>query len=328
MKRDMTPSCKICKNSTGNQTHKAREMMFGCGDEFVYIECKECGCLQIEKIPNDLSKYYPSDSYYSYSASSLSILDMIKIFLKGKRIKHTIWGKDLIGNFLNSIFGEVLEAAWLHRTHFQSHEIKILDVGCGSGNLILRLKSAGFSQVEGIDPFIVEDIHHKNGVKILKKFLHEVNEHYDFIMLNHSFEHMPDQLAALKEIYRLLKPGGTVLIRIPVASSYAWRTYGINWVQLDAPRHFYLHTEKSIRFLAMQSNLSLESIVYDSTEFQFWGSELYLRGKTLATEISTKNKYLRSLILKSKMKEYKRRSNELNEQDDGDQACFFLKKVC
>ena len=56
-------ACRICRNEHGNTSFQAREMMFGFGDEFEYVECAQCGCLQIRSYPADLSKYYPSNYY-------------------------------------------------------------------------------------------------------------------------------------------------------------------------------------------------------------------------------------------------------------------------
>jgi hypothetical protein len=61
-----TCPCKICASTEGNQVVTAREIMFGFRDEFKYFKCSFCGCLQIIERPKDLSKYYPSESYYSY----------------------------------------------------------------------------------------------------------------------------------------------------------------------------------------------------------------------------------------------------------------------
>lgn len=38
---------------------------------------------------------------------------------------------------------------------------------------------------------------------------------YDFILCNHVLEHIPDDLTAMKELYRVLKPGGTAILQIP-----------------------------------------------------------------------------------------------------------------
>ena len=51
-------SCRICGNATGNRLHRAREMQFGTGEEFDYVECAGCGCVQIAEIPADLQRFY------------------------------------------------------------------------------------------------------------------------------------------------------------------------------------------------------------------------------------------------------------------------------
>ena len=57
--------CKIC-NSGNYSSYEVKEMMFGFRDKFLYLECLECGCLQIAQIPADMSKYYPK-KYFSFS---------------------------------------------------------------------------------------------------------------------------------------------------------------------------------------------------------------------------------------------------------------------
>lgn len=38
---------------------------------------------------------------------------------------------------------------------------------------------------------------------------------FDFILCNHVLEHIPNDTKAMKEIYRILKPGGTAILQIP-----------------------------------------------------------------------------------------------------------------
>src|SRR6185503_4644963 len=108
---------------------------------------------------------------------------------------------------------------------------RILDVGCGAGGLLLKLQREGFRSLLGADPFIQADIDYGNGVKILKRGVDALEEQYDFIMLHHSFEHVPDPAAVLGKLALRLAPGRTLLVRVPVADSHARRTYGIHWYQ-------------------------------------------------------------------------------------------------
>lgn len=43
-----------------------------------------------------------------------------------------------------------------------------------------------------------------------------VNNEFDFILCNHVLEHIPDDFKAMKEIYRVLKPGGIAILQIPL----------------------------------------------------------------------------------------------------------------
>lgn len=74
----------------------------------------------------------------------------------------------------------------------QEFQVRILDVGCGSGKRISELADMGFHIVHGCDPFIDSDIVYENGVKVYKKTVHEMEGSYDLILLMDSFEHMTD----------------------------------------------------------------------------------------------------------------------------------------
>jgi len=89
---------------------------------------------------------------------------------------------------------------------------------------------------------------------------------------------MDEPERVLKELYRLLKIDRYLMIRIPVLPSYAFRKYGSNWVQIDAPRHQFIYTKRGIKILADKAGFQLVDVVFDSYEIQFWGSEQYLRG--------------------------------------------------
>jgi hypothetical protein len=92
---------------------------------------------------------------------------------------------------------------------------------------------------------------------------------------------MWDPVKVLKDLSRILNNNRYILIRIPVIDSYVLGKYQENWVSLDAPRHLFLHTVKSIRLIAEKAGLEIKKIVYDSDEFQFWGSEQYLKSIAL-----------------------------------------------
>src|SRR5205085_10674982 len=132
----------------------------------------------------------------------------------------------------------------------------------GTGKPLQVLYQFGFRNLTGADAFIDADIFYPNGVKVYKKSLEELEPAFDLITLNHSFEHLPNPLESLLEIGRLLEKDKFALIRIPIVN-FAWEKYGANWVQLDAPRHLFLYTERSFRLLAEKAGFTVEKVIYD-----------------------------------------------------------------
>ena len=315
--------CKVCGNSENNKEFKIREMMFGFRNEFTYFECSKCGCLQIVEIPRNMEKYYPSD-YYSFKNTDKS-RNFLKQILKAKRDKYTIFKKDFVGKIISRKYPNML-FDMISKIEI-NYNTKILDVGCGAGNFLYSLSKIGFKNLVGVDPYLREST--KEGyVKIYNKSIRELpgNQKYDFIIFNHSFEHISKQLQTLTKVYKLLSEGGVCLIRIPIKTDYIWNCYGINWVQIDAPRHFFLHTLKSFELLVKKSGLSIQDIVFDSTEFQFWGSEQYKKNIPLLAENSYSKNPDKSIFTKKEIEKFKKRAKDLNIRKQGDQVAFFLTK--
>lgn len=316
--------CKICGNSENNKEFKIRKMMFGFRDEFTYFECLRCDCLQIAKIPENMSKYYPL-SYYSFKKVGNS-KNFLRQILKVKRDKYTLFKKDFVGKIISkrypNMFFDTISRIGLN------YNSKILDVGCGAGNFLYSLSKIGFKNLVGVDPYLRKSTKEWN-VKIYNKSIRKLpdNEKYDFIIFNHSFEHIYEQLQTLIKVYKLLPEDGVCLIRMPIKTDYIWNCYGINWVQIDAPRHFFLHTLKSFELLVKKSGLSIQDIVFDSTEFQFWGSEKYKRDIPLNLENSYSINPKKNIFTLSEIEKFKKVAKELNTKKQGDQAVFFLQKI-
>ncbi len=317
--------CKICGNRKDNKVYAVKEMMFGLRQQFDYLECGECGCLQIITIPTDMDRHYPSN-YYSFGDVSYTH-HPFKIFLKKKLIQYKIYKeKTLIGKLLSLKYRDPEDFyPWLE-TIRPAFDAAILDVGCGSGRLLIKLQKSGFTNLRGADPFIKNDITYEGGLTIYKKSLQEMGGEYDLIILNHSFEHMEGQEEILAKAQKLLKPGGCLLVRIPIAGTYAWKTYGVNWVQLDAPRHFYLHTTKSMEVLKNKLGFRKMDVVFDSNDLQFWGSEQYIKDIPLRDPRSYAEAPDKSLFSKEQIESFREKAKALNAQQNGDAACFYLYK--
>ncbi|MDQ3393909.1 MAG: class I SAM-dependent methyltransferase [Bacteroidota bacterium] len=315
--------CKICENEIGNVPFEPEEMMFGNKEKFLYFQCSKCNCLQIMEVPHNLEEHYPKN-YYSFKLLDEKKRKSLKNKLILWRLKSTIFSNGINSKIVRKFFPmERYEHFVNLNLNFNN---KILDVGSGNGSFFLyNLAGIGFSNILGVDPFLQKNIEYKNGLRIIKKYFHEVEGFWDLIILHHSFEHMPDPKEIFSTIKKRLAAKGTCMIFIPTVSSYAWRHYGIYWCQLDAPRHLFLHSVESMNKLAELAGLKIDKIIYNSSAFQFEGSEKYRKGISLIDQI--KNKYQENLITrKLRLWKYQNMARKLNRNKEGDQAVFYISR--
>lgn len=312
-------------------------MHLGLRDWFTYFQCSRCGCLQIRDFPPDIGKYYPP-TYYSFAQPGrMPSRPVIRVrqVVREIRDRYAIVQRGAVGRVLYAFRPNPdlrhASAAWFPgegaRQAGLRRRLRILDVGSGSGKVLLQLQEAGFSRLLGIDAFLDGDLEYPGGLRILKRTIHEVTGQWDLVMFHHSFEHMADPEQVLDAAARLLAPKGTCLIRLPLVSSYAWERYGVDWVQLDAPRHFFLHSVESLRRLATHAHLELAKIVYDSGSLQFFGSELYRRDIPLQPTHPSEVKARAAAFTSAELDAFERQARALNAEGRGDQAAFYLRKL-
>lgn len=280
--------------------HCLKEMMFGTRNEFLYWECDQCGCLQIVRVPSNLSDYYPP-SYYSFKKKSTW----------NRRLSyqlHYIAAQSLpaLRRSGGAAFRSILETR-------PPRKARVLDVGSGSGEMVSILRGVGLD-AHGIDPFLKEE-----SLYLRREDLSNVETGWDVIMFHHSLEHMWDQIAILQTARAKLSKDGCCLVRIPIAA-WAWHHYGRDWVQLDAPRHLVIHTLTSFELACERAGLFIDRMYFDSGAFQFTGSELYRRDIPLVDAV----KYP---FHKKQLRAFKSRAMRLNKDYQGDQAVFYLRPV-
>lgn len=324
-------NCRLCNSNGPHVTYQAQELMFGWKNWFEYFKCGSCGCLQISEIPSDLERYYP-DNYYSLAQDRPSRPSMVRRMLTKARVQYRLHGG---GGLLESVawrFGplsvEIQEILpYLKLMDDIQWGTRFLDVGCGEHSKWLSaLYGGGFAHLTGLDPYMSASAT-RQGVKYVCAQLRDIQGQFDVITFNHSLEHMPDQLDALSQVHRLLSDNGCCLVRIPLSDSYVWDKYGTNWVELDAPRHLYLHTASSLEIIARRAGFHVDKVHYDSTAFEFAGSEQYLAGIPLVSENSFWNGLSASIFSSGQWAYFQQEAKRVNREKCGGRAAFFLRKI-
>jgi len=296
--------------------------MLGTGHVFRYVECAACGCLQLLEPPPDMARYYPVD-YCGFQMGKASgrFLKGARRFFRRLRNRGFFEGSGWAGRVLARRYRYPQLSAFARMRVGRGS--RILDVGCGSGKLLLDLKELGYTNLLGVDLYVPQSMDFGDGVRVIKGGMGCLaGTAWDVVMFHHSFEHMLDPAGVLRLAANLLAPRGKCMIGIPIVG-WAWDHYGVQWVQLDAPRHLFLHTEKSFRILADSAGLQVYEVHYDSSEFQFWGSELYARG---VAQVSVDMAKPRSIFSWRELRRFRRWAEGLNSERRGDQAIFCLVK--
>lgn len=274
-------SCSACENSSGNRLLAVPGEPVRNGERgatFVYAECGRCASLDIVEGPEDLASFYEG-GYYSFAGGRASGLHNA---VKRLRDGYEISGEGFVGGMLartwpnpslqslRPLLGGVFGAAI-------GRASRILDVGCGAGAWLKVLREQGFHRLTGVDPFL-ESEHRDDSLRLFRGEIEDVEGEFDLISSTHALEHMEDPESALIAMKRRLAPEGVIMISIPLADSYAWRRYGGEWVQLDAPRHAHLYSVAGFRALARRAGLCVAHVQFNSREIMVLGSEMRLVG--------------------------------------------------
>jgi SAM-dependent methyltransferase len=291
--------------------------MFGWGGSFPYQECVDCASIWIEEIPADVARYYPTD-YYSFNASGTP--SVVKQWVKKQVSLYRLGLGGWTGKLLGRVFPDPMIIAWLKLVQPRL-DMAVQDVGCGSGTYLNDMAGIGFTNLMGVDPYVAADLQTPRGVPVRKMAVEDVSDTFDLVMSHHVFEHIADPEAHLGALVSRLNPGGRLLMRVPVAASQAWKQYGTDWFQLDAPRHLHVPSVRGFEQMAVRAGLELEKIVFDSDERQFRFSALYARGLSLQ-QITQNNT---GSFSEAEMAEFVRLSDLCNRNQTGDSAGFVLK---
>ncbi|MEX1228597.1 MAG: class I SAM-dependent methyltransferase [Planctomycetaceae bacterium] len=315
------PACLACGETRIAKTYSVSEMMFGTREEFAYQECARCGSLQIVDVPGDLAQHYPQH-YFAFRRGENAMRRFVRKAVDVRRVRHELGSPNLIGGIVSSFSKSLDYVSWV-RTAGLDASARVLDVGCGEGKLLKRMWLGGFTDCTGIDPFLAEDRRLESGLLLKKSdvrsFAASEPSPFDLIMFHHSLEHLPDPNETVAAAVRLMSPGGTLLIRVPVADCVARRYFDTHWVEWDAPRHLFIPSSTGMELLAKRWGLQTKLMRSVSTPGQFAGSELYRRG--ISGNVERKQKQIFS---RRELEDYRRWTEAANRKGTGDQREFYF----
>jgi len=187
---------------------------------------------------NELKKYYQSEDYISHTDHKRSIFEKIYHLVKSYTLKKKV---QLITN--------------LHQG-----KGKVLDIGAGTGDFLATAKNKGWS-INGVEPSNnARGLAKEKDICLNPGTIDYVSENFDVITLWHVLEHIPDLKDQIKEIHRLLKANGYVIVAVPNYKSYDAEYYKSFWAAYDVPRHLSHFSKQSIELLFKEEGFVLEKV--------------------------------------------------------------------
>lgn len=244
-------SCPICRSDDVGPYIECRDRHYGIRGTFGTRQCNACGLVYLDPMlsTSELAGLYP-ENYYSYQPPQMP---------SGmKRV--------------------VKRMLWLERKTLMPEFTKpgaLLDVGCGAGQYLLEMQSRGW-RVHGSElSKEAADAGKSVGLDIRGGELMDAgfaDQEFDLVRSNHSLEHMADPRHVLREMHRVLKSDGTLVIGVPNIDGLLARLFGRYWWNFGVPVHTYNFNTKNIRLLLSQCGFTVVRIRYYSDYSSLLGS--------------------------------------------------------
>lgn len=186
-----------------------------------------------------LGRYYESADYISHTDSKRSLFEKVYHFIKGIALKNKL-------NLINSL---------------QPNKGKILDIGAGTGEFLFVAQQNGWNTT-GVEPSEkAKKIAINKGVSFVEALAQLENHTFDVITMWHVLEHVPDLNHQIKELKRLLKSSGYLIVAVPNFNSFDAQHYGKFWAAYDVPIHFWHFSKTAIQKLFQKEQMELVKIL-------------------------------------------------------------------
>jgi SAM-dependent methyltransferase len=233
-------NCPCCHSTAIYPALSAKDHTVS-GEVFEIWHCDDCTARFTQNVPDtsSIGPYYQSVNYVSHSDTQKGLVNRLYHFVRNYTLKGK---KKLIQNATGKTTGA------------------LLDVGAGTGAFSNTMQSAGW-KVTALEP---DDTARKNAfnkygltLESPENLFRLADAQFDAVTMWHVLEHVHDLHAYLEQFYKIIKPGGKLIIAVPNYTSRDAKAYGEFWAAYDVPRHLYHFSPKSMELLGRSKGFKL-----------------------------------------------------------------------
>ena len=168
-------------------------------------------------------------------------------------------------------------SGWLsaiaERLNKPNHKIRLLDVGCSTGALLVVAGRLGFI-AEGVEPApLAVKSARDSGLIVHQGTLEEINflsDTFDVVTMFEVIEHVKNPFFLVKECHRILKSGGLLVLGTANTDSWTVKIQKSRWEYFNISKHgghVSFFNRNSIRILADRCGFKVESLKTGSVSF-------------------------------------------------------------
>ena len=240
-----TAPCDLCGEREAITLFHGRDYRFGRPEEYPVVQCRSCGLVRIDPRPtqdalNDLYETeYPVEEVDAPEPGTP----------RWQRLRE-LWHR-IAGNYAERLIARASKGE------------SVLDVGCAYGKFLLPLKRKGL-KVYGVEvnPRGVAYCR-AAGINVFCGTLEDAqipDALVDTVILSQVLEHVRSPIQTLKEIHRVLKPGGRVFVLCPNGDGYLRTLFGRYWHGWHIPFHLYVFTPQTLTRVAEAAGFAVARI--------------------------------------------------------------------
>lgn len=235
--------CPACGSANLHDVFPVRDFTVS-KEHFMIVECGQCTLRFTQDVPTAeaIGPYYKSDDYISHTNTSRGIVNRLYLAVRRRTMRRK---RNLVQRETGLRTG------------------RLLDIGSGVGTFANTMQRAGW-EVTGLEP---EEAARQKAKELYDITLQPVEQFFqlpagsfDAITLWHVLEHVHALENYLRQMEKLLKPTGKLLIAVPNYTSRDASIYREYWAAYDVPRHLYHFSPVAMRTLVERVGLHCEAV--------------------------------------------------------------------